>query len=82
MDNNIRKLNRAEFSDAIAKGLGRAFLHVDRYQLEDVKDIVLNACLNELSYDRECCESRSKWLFSMFSKSTYYSKFKERILSA
>ena len=39
-------LSRAEFADAIAKGLGRGFLHIKYQGLDLVKDLVLNACLH------------------------------------
>jgi hypothetical protein len=59
-------LSRAEFADAIAKGLGRTFLYVKNYGLDNVKDLVLAACLDDLSYDPQIETSRansiSLWL--------------------
>jgi hypothetical protein len=75
-------LSRDEFSDAIEKGLGRAFIYVKNHGLDRVKDLVLNACLHDLSYDPQCNESRSKWLFSMFVDSPYYIEFRDDILAA
>jgi hypothetical protein len=74
-------LSRAEFADAIAKGLGRAFLYVKYQGLDLVKDLVLNACLHDLSYDPQCSESRAKWLFAMFANSPHYLEFKDEILT-
>jgi hypothetical protein len=76
-----RNLSQAEFADAIAKGLGRAYLYVRDYGLDDVKDLVLAACLQDLAYDPQCEKSRAKWLFSMFANSQYYPEFRERILA-
>ncbi len=41
-------LSRDEFADAIAKGLGRAFLYVSNYCLERVKNLVLIAFFTQL----------------------------------
>jgi hypothetical protein len=75
-------LSRDEFADAIAKGLGRAFLYAKNQGLDRVKDLVLNACLNDLSYDPQCSESRSKWLFTMFADSRQYIELRDEILAA
>jgi hypothetical protein len=75
-------LTRDEFADAIAKGLGRAFLYVRDRGLDRVKDLVLNACLHHVGYDPQCEGSRAKWLFLMFADSPYYLEFKDAILAA
>lgn len=75
-------LSRDEFADAIAKGLGRAFLYVQNHGLDRVKDLVLTACLDDLSYDRQCDTSRAEWLFAMFADSPHYSEFRDKILAA
>jgi hypothetical protein len=75
-------LSRDEFADAIAKGLGRAFLYIKHHGLDRVKDLVLNACLDDLSYDRQCDTSRAEWLFAMFAESPYYPEFRDKILAA
>ena len=81
IDDRDWNLSRADFADAIAKGLGRALLYVQRYGLDRVKDLVLNACLHDLSYDIQCSNSRSKWLFAMFANSPDYLEFRDKILS-
>jgi hypothetical protein len=81
IDDRDWNLSRAEFADAIAKGLGRALLYVQNYGLDRVKDLVLNACLHDLSYDIQCSNSRSKWLFAMFANSPYYLEFRDEILT-
>jgi hypothetical protein len=75
-------LSRDEFEDALAKGLGRALLYVKTYGLDRVKDLVLNACLHDLSYDAQIEGSRAKWLFAMFVDSPEYLEFREAILAA
>jgi hypothetical protein len=81
IDDREWNLSRAEFADAIAKGLGRALLYVQNYGLDRVKDLVLNACLHDLSYDIQCSNSRSKWLFAMFANSPHYLEFRDEILT-
>jgi hypothetical protein len=58
-------LSRDEFADAISKGLGRAFLYMQDRGLDRVKDLVLNACLHDLSYDPQSEANRAKWLFTL-----------------
>jgi hypothetical protein len=82
IDDREWDLSRAEFADAIAKGLGRAFLYVKNHGLDRVKDLVLTACLDDLSYDRQCDTSRAEWLFAMFADSPHYSEFRDKILAA
>jgi hypothetical protein len=81
IDDRDWNLSRAEFADAIAKGLGRALLYVQNYGLDRVKDLVLNACLHDLSYDIQCSNRRSKWLFAMFANSPHYLEFRDEILT-
>ena len=78
----IKELNREEFANSIAKGLGRALLHINYYGLDQVKDLVLNACLHDLSYDPQSEDSRAEWLFSMFAQSSHYQEFSKAILEA
>jgi hypothetical protein len=78
----LEDLSRDEFEDALAKGLGRALLYVKSYGLDRVKDLVLYACLHDVSYDAQIEGSRAKWLFAMFAGSPDYLEFREAILAA
>jgi hypothetical protein len=79
----LRKcLSRNEFSAALNRGHGRAFLHVQNFGLTEVADLVLEACLKNPVYDRQCESSRAQWLFSMFKGSEEYPMFASAILSA
>jgi hypothetical protein len=71
-EEELEGLSRDEFGDALAKGLGRALSHVKTYGLDRVKDLVLYACLHDVSYDAQIEGSRAKWLFAMFVASPYY----------
>jgi hypothetical protein len=76
----MEKLTKRKFSDALKKGLGRAFLHVSKYGLKDVADLVLNACLHNQNYDTQCEPSRARWLFRMIHDKPEYPAFQKAIL--
>ena len=58
-------LSREKFQDALKKGLGRAVQHVRASRPEEVRDDLLNACLNNLVHDSQLEYSRAPWLFEM-----------------
>jgi hypothetical protein len=78
----IKRLNSADFASALRKGQGRAKLHVIRFGLEDVKDLVLEACLRNQVYDQQLESGRGDWLFSMFRDSSHFPEFRNAILKA
>ncbi len=78
----LEQLSRDEFADAIAKGLGRALLYVKNYGLDRVKDLVLNACLQNLIFDAQLEGTRTQWLFAMFADSPYYLEFRDAITAS
>lgn len=81
MQENYR-LTREQFADAVSKGLGRAMMHVKRYGLGDVADILLDACIHNKIYDAQCEDRRADWLYAMFNNSPQYNDFSAAILSA
>jgi len=78
----MKALSREEFAAALKKGLGRAWWHVAEHGLDDVADLVLEACLHNQTYDVQCESSRAAWLFEMFSGTGHYAAFRAAILSA
>lgn len=76
-----KRLERAEFAAALQKGQGRALLHVLTYGLDDVFDLVLEACLHNQVYDQQLESERGTWLFQMLRDSPHYSKFRNAILN-
>jgi hypothetical protein len=78
----VKRLSQDEFTSALRKGLGRALLHVIHYGLDDVIEVVLEACIHNQTYDAQCEPSRAAWLFSMFGDSPYYPRFRKAILLA
>jgi hypothetical protein len=77
-----RRLTKEEFTAALQRGHGRALLHVREYGLEDVADLVLEACLHDPAYDPQCEDSRAKWLLDMFSETAEGPRFSAAIISA
>jgi hypothetical protein len=73
------KLSKEEFATALKKGLGRSLIYTTNYKLDDVVDLVLEACLHNQSYDPQCELSRATWLFQMFADSPYYPQFRDAI---
>lgn len=76
------KLTREQFAGAISKGLGRTMMHIKTYGLDDVSDILLDACIHNKIYDAQCEDRRADWLYSMFKDSPHYNDFRDAILSA
>lgn len=75
-------LSNNEFSTLLKHGHGRAYLHVKEFGLSIVANIVLESCLKDPAYDRQCESCRATWLFSMFKGSKEYPMFSTAILSA
>lgn len=76
------KLTKNEFAIALKRGHGRARIHVDKYGLEGIEEIVLNACLKAPNYDSQCESSKSEWLFEMFQNTDKLPSFTIAILEA
>lgn len=76
------KLTRLEFAAALKRGQGRALQYVRQHGLSEVGDLVLESCLKNPAYDRQCEGSRAAWLFGMFQDSGDYDRFSAAILSA
>jgi hypothetical protein len=79
--NPVNRLNRSEFAEALRKGQGRAMLHVIHFGLDEVKDLVLEACLHNQVYDQQIESGRGNWLFDMFRGTSHYPEFHKAILN-
>jgi len=77
----VPRLTRDEFSCALRKGQGRAAWHVRRYGLDGIADLVLQACLHNLSYDAQCEPSRADWLWSLVRGTAQEHEFRLAILA-
>lgn len=75
-------LSRERFAMALRRGQGRALLHVRKFGLSGVADLVLESCLHNQTYDPQCEDSRAPWLFEMFRDAGEYPEFSKAILAA
>lgn len=56
-------MTRAEFEDALRKGLGRVIQHLQTNSGKPFRDPILAACLEDWRYDRQTHSSRSLYLY-------------------
>ncbi len=75
-------LSRERFAKALRRGQGRALLHVHKFGLSGVADLVLEACLRHQSYNPQYEDSRAPWLFEMFRDTPEYPEFSKAIQTA
>ena len=80
--NYVNHLDRDEFTSALRKGQGRAMLQVLHFGLDEVADLVLQACIHNQVYDQDVEGGRADWLFSMFKDTDYFSDFRITILNS
>lgn len=66
--------------DALQKGLGRARLWAERGCLDH--DVLLEACLRDLRYDRQCEGCRGEWLWGLVTAAGVIHKFEAPLLQA
>jgi hypothetical protein len=55
-------LTRDQFACALAHGLGRVRLHLERCGAAGMEDLILDACVHNRSYDPQCENDRASWL--------------------
>jgi len=70
-----------DLKDAIQKGLGRAHRWATTGLWTD-KTVLLEACLNDLRYDRQCEESRGPWLWEIMEAVHAVDELREAILES
>ncbi|WP_018610333.1 hypothetical protein [Uliginosibacterium gangwonense] len=75
-------LAREQFSIALESGRGAALQHALHHSIEGFEDLVLNACLNNLSFDPQCEGHRADWLYRILKQSSRYAYFSNRIVKA
>lgn len=78
----MRPLDRLEFAAALSKGQGRAMLHVIHYGFNDIKNLVLEACIHNQVYDQQLESSRAEWLFEIIKDSQHFQDFRNAVLKA
>jgi len=75
-------LSREQFSVALENGRGAALRHALHHGIEELEDLVLNACLNNLSFDPQCEGHRADWLYRILKQSPRYAYFSNHIVKA
>ena len=75
-------LKPEEFHEALQKGLGRAYLYVNKYGDSQVRDSILYYCLHNPSYDAQCEEERAEWLISLIDLTENQDFYFSRIIDA
>lgn len=70
-----------DWQDALQKGLGRALRWATNGVFMD-RAILLNACLTDLRYDRQCEEARGSWLWRIIEATGAVEDFREPILES
>jgi len=75
-------LTREQFSSALRKGQGRAFLHVKQCGVAGVEDLVLDACTHSLVLDALFEGTRGEWLFLLLEAAGLKEKARPAILRA
>ncbi|HEV2969202.1 MAG TPA: hypothetical protein VGY55_04370 [Pirellulales bacterium] len=71
----------ADWQDALQKGLGRALRWAKNGKGRD-ETILLNACLTDLRYDKQCEDARGSWLWQIMEASAVVDRFREPILKS
>ncbi len=75
-------LTREQFGDAIRKGLGRALLHLKHHKVEPYLDEVIYACTHNTIYDRQCEDSRERYLLRAIAMTGWDSRIRQAIMAA
>lgn len=75
-------MSRDEFAGLIKRGNGRAALYAHQHGLANVADIVLDACLKENAYDRQCEPGRAQWLLNMIDGTDEYPAIAAAVVAA
>jgi hypothetical protein len=80
LETQLMRLTKKEFDTALHKGLGRAFLHVQKYGDDELEAIIKNALLHNLVYDVQCEGGRADWLFSILKNTNRLASYEEFII--
>ena len=73
-------LTPTEFKRALEQGLGRAILCLQQHDSAPYKEIVLEACLFDTTYDQHCGETKAAYLLEALNAFEDKSKLKARVV--
>jgi hypothetical protein len=76
----IGPANVADFQSWLAKGLGRAALHLQQNDSAPYLDVLLDACIHYVHYDIQCEDSRVPYLWTLIGVSRKPEFFRDALL--
>jgi hypothetical protein len=73
-------LTRAEFEDALRKGLGRSIQYLQAHDSTPFRDLILRACLEDWRYDRQTQSSRGLYLYEAIQATGDPDYYRDRLV--
>jgi hypothetical protein len=77
-----KPLTKAEFTDALIKGKGRALLHLRQFGEEGLQDILLQASLHDQGYDVQVEGDRGDWMMDIIDATSAPEFYFHQVLAA
>jgi len=75
-------LDTAPFAHWLRVGLGRPILHLRDHDSRPYRETILDACLHDTVYDRQCEGSRAPYLFDVIAATGEPNYYRDRLLAA
>jgi hypothetical protein len=75
-------LTEPQFRSALAKGLGRAKMHIEQFADEGLNEAILDACLTCQVFDPQCEGTRGAWLYEIIMLTGDADRYRKPILDA
>jgi len=75
-------LNKTEFKRLLKVGLGRAIVYLQAHDAMPYQDIILEACLHNWAFDRQCENNRAQYMFDIIQITPEVEFYRQSILSA
>jgi hypothetical protein len=72
----------SEFQRLLEIGLGRAVIYARDHDVTPYRDAILNACLHNLAYDRQCEGNRAEFMYDIIQFSSEKEFYRKKILTA
>lgn len=76
------RLNTAPFAHWLRIGLGRPILHLRDHDSQPYRETILDACLHDTAYDRQCEGSRAAYLFDVIVATGEPDYYRDHLLAA
>ncbi len=74
--------NPIELQQMLHAGMGRAILFLMNQDTAQYRDVILDACLHNYAYDKQCEDERADYLYPLIKASGEIEYYRENILSA